>query len=102
MGGGEETTILDFATWMTFYSLYANLKQGRNRLDILNYKNTKVCKKDTLDWSKFKFQNGLKPKTHILGTFWDKPLCCSWTQKNGNIFVDSKPCIRYGDFGNWV
>ena len=54
------------------------------------------CKKLTFDLSKFKFQNWLKPKTYIFGTFL-RP-----KKKFANIIADSEPCIKYKDFGTWV
>ena len=73
---------------------------------ILSYNISKipnVLPKKSIHLSKFKFEKGLKPKTHIFGLFGDKPLRWSQTPKKGyNMFADFKLCIKYKDFVNLV
>ena len=80
------------------YDLVFQSKQG----PICSYnilKIPKVKKKNTLDLSKSKFQNGLKPKTYIFGYFLRQTATLQPNPQKmcQNIFADSERCIKYGD-----
>ena len=55
-----------------------------------------------LDFRKFKFHDRLQSKPDICKLFWDKLLHSSKTLHIClNIFADTEPCIKYGNFGIW-
>ena len=103
---------------MKLYSLHANFEWKLAQKWVMTWfsktrkgpychitlrKYQKCCKQMNFYLSKFKFENGLKPKTYIFGTFLRQTAPRKRNpKKGGNIFADSEPCIKYGYFGTRV
>ena len=88
---------------MSYELFFFSLKRRKDpSCHITFWKFRKFCKTISFDLSKFKFQNRLKPKTHILGLFLDKPHRCIKIKKKFYIFAVSDLSLNYGSFGTWV
>ena len=83
------------------YDLVFHRKEGQ----ILSFnvpKISTVLNKNGFNWSKFKFQNGLKLRTYIYWTCWDKPLGYSQTPKKVcKYYCRIWTVYKNGNFGTW-